>query len=165
MADDAYERLRQSRPEDRRRGPSPASFGPPGFYRGAVLAGVGLFGCVAVAVVIASVRTAHPPVLFTAAWVAALAWNAYWFLLRVCSRVSVDADGVRWATPLRSGVIDLDDVTRLGALPLGRGAQLLRSRSGPGLVIITRYGFQGLAESLQEWAPHADVRLPGWWSR
>lgn len=165
MADDPYERLRRSRPEDRRSGPWPASYGPPSFYRGAVLGGFTLFGCVAVVLVVASVRTSHPPVLFAAAWVAAAGWNAYWFLLRVCSRVTLDADGVRWTTPLRAGRIPLADVTRLGAMPLGTGAQLLRSRSGPSLVIITRYGFRGFAETLQERAPQADVRLPGWWSR
>ncbi len=56
-----------------------------------------------------------PPVWFVLLWIAALGWNGYWFLLRLCWRLDL-ADGVvHWFTPLRSGWVSVAEVR--GARP------------------------------------------------
>jgi hypothetical protein len=56
-----------------------------------------------------------PPVWFVLLWLAALAWNGYWFLFRLCYRLEL-ADGVvHWFTPLRSGWVSVAEVR--GARP------------------------------------------------
>lgn len=99
MPDDPYEQLRRSTPEERR-----AAVRAPGL-----------------------VRAGSPPNAFDTVWLGVLVCNAYWFPLRACSRVELQADELRWRTPLRSSRVPLADVTRLGPFPLATEDQLLRS--------------------------------------
>jgi hypothetical protein len=74
-------------------------------YRAQVIVTFAIFGVVAVPLVVAaSLRDRDGPlVLFVVAWIAAFAWNAYWFLLRLCYRLDLEGGMLRWWAPLRSG--------------------------------------------------------------
>ena len=54
-----------------------------------------LFAVVAVVLLVAMVRGDGPPAWFGVLWLAALGWNAYWWLLRICTEVEVDSDTLR----------------------------------------------------------------------
>ena len=95
-----------------------ASFRMRGLYRFQIRAMFAIFSLVGVGFLVADFVEAKPPVpvAFVLLWIAALCWLGYWFLLRICYRIDV-ADGVlRWATPLRSGVMPVSELR--GARPM-----------------------------------------------
>lgn len=169
--DDPYDRLRQSDPATRDHHGHAAdvsvTFGQGDAYPYLVIAVTVLLSCVGVGLVVGTGVTevrggpgAPPPAawLGVLAFCAAVGWNGYCLLLRVPYRVVLDEDDLTWRTPLRHGTVDLDQVISLttGALP---STQTLRLADQT-LLLQTRKGYEGLAESLHRVAPHARVEIP-----
>jgi len=139
-------------------------FGSP-FLRWAVVAGGVVGWCVGAGLVVGAVRRGTAPAVYDVAWLAVLVAVSVWVPLRGCVRVDLDGGELRWRTLLRSGRVPLADVVGLDRFRLGRGAQLLRLRSGPTLVVLTRCGFRSFAAELAARAPDAEVTVPGTWWR
>ena len=51
-----------------------------------------------------------PPALFTALWLAALAWNAYWWLFRIAAELVLDPDVLTALSPLRVRKVWCDEL-------------------------------------------------------
>lgn len=100
-----------------------------------------------------------PPVWFAGLWIAALAWNAYWFLFRSCDRLEITSGELRWPAPLRSGIVPLADLTEVKPQAGAPQMVLIKRRGGPSLVILTKKGFVGFTDALQIAAPALPIRM------
>jgi hypothetical protein len=125
-----------------------------------------IFGVVAVPLVIAaSLRDRNgPPLLFLVAWIAALGWNAYWFLLRFCYRLDLEEGMLRWWAPPRSGDAPLAGLQALRPSRLSPNVAVFDFVEGPRVLVLVRRGFADFAASVQAAAPQATVRT-SWYTR
>jgi hypothetical protein len=73
----------------------------------------------------------RPSLLFVLAWIAALCWNAYWFLLRLCYRLDLEEGILRWWAPLRSGHAPLAGLRALRPMRLSPNVALFDFADGP----------------------------------
>lgn len=112
-----------------------------------------VFAVAAVMVVIATVRGDGPPVWFTALWLAALGWNAYWWLIRTCSEVRTDASTLEWSTPLGHGEVPLFDIVRVRSSRLGRQIAVIELQGRRPLLVPVLYGFSQLARFIGDNVP------------
>jgi hypothetical protein len=116
-------------------------------------------GAFAVFLTVTTLRGGEGPgVWFLVAFVGAWLWNAYWFLLRVCTEVEVDDRTVRWRTPLRRGSVPVGAVRSVRPSRFGSQLAVVDLDGAPSLYVIVRYGFAGLTDALRAAAPHADIR-------
>ena len=111
----------------------------------------------AVGVVVTTARGNGPPVWFTCLWLAALGWNAYWWLGRTAIEVTVDGATLRWTTALRRGSAPLEDVVRIRASRTSRQLAVIERREGRPLMVPVRNGFGALERSIQAGAPAASI--------
>jgi hypothetical protein len=114
---------------------------------------------VSAAVVAVDLATGRATWWFDGYLVASLPWNAYWWLVRLATSLSVGAGGVRWATPLRSGVVPAADLVAIRSVPYLPGIVSLRGRTGPAIVVLAQKGFGAFAAETRERFPHVEVRL------
>lgn len=119
-----------------------------------------VFGAAAVGLVVATARGDGPPVLFAVLWLAAYAWNAYWWLWRTCVEIRVDGPSLSWATPLRRGSLPVADVVRIRASRVSRQVALIELREGRPLLVPVRFGFGELEREVLARAPAAVVDTP-----
>ena len=108
------------------------------------------FGVFAVFLVVTALtRPDGPPLAFVILWIAALGWNAYWWLWRLSYRLEVDGDRLRWATPLRTGEVLVSDIQGIRSGFLGQTA-VIELRERPALTCLLRGGFVEFATALAE---------------
>lgn len=63
-----------------------------------------------------------------AAWIAALAWNAYWWLFRIAYRLELRGETLHWRAPLAGGSIPVGSITGVGPfLGLSNQAPTIRA--------------------------------------
>jgi hypothetical protein len=111
----------------------------------------------AVGIVSLTARGEGPPAAFVALWLAALAWNAYWWLFRVCIEVRVEGPSVGWATPVRRGTAPLDDVVRVRPSRVSRQLAVIELRDRRALLVPVRYGYAGVEAAIRAGAPGAVI--------
>lgn len=116
-----------------------------------------VFAAFAVFLVVTTVRGDGPPVWFAVLWLAALAWNAYWFLLRVCTEVEVSGGTLRWRTPLRRGSAPVSAVRAVRPSRFGSQVAVIEVDGAPTLHVMARYGLAPLVIALRDAAPHAEI--------
>lgn len=134
-------------------------------YRAQVLAMFAIFGATVPLVVAASLGDRDgPPLLFVLAWIAALGWNAYWFLLRLCYRLDLQDDTLRWRAPLRSGHAPLAGLRALRPARLSPNIAVFEFVDGPRVLVLARRGFADFSAGVQAAAPQAVVRM-SWYIR
>lgn len=98
-----------------------------------------------------------PPLWFLVAWLAALGWNLYWWLFRMCIEVRVDGATLSWSTPLRRGEVALTDVIRIRPRRMSRQFATIELRGRRSLFVPVRYGFGQLQNAIVAGAPQATV--------
>jgi hypothetical protein len=126
----------------------------------------GIFAVVAIVLVAVALggSTDGPPVVFTAFWLGALIWNGYWWLFRLAIELSIDGTVLTWATPLRRGRIDLQDVTELRPMRLMSSVEVIGLRDRRPLLTPATKGIRMFTDELTRLRPDLSVRL-GWQSR
>lgn len=104
------------------------------------------FGLVSIGLILNLVfGDSGPSAVFVVLWLAALAWNAYWFLWRVAVKLSV-ADGVvEWETVLRRGSFPVSAITSIGPV---FGMTRIRHTTGRSLLVLRQPGLDGFLEEL-----------------
>jgi hypothetical protein len=115
------------------------------------------FAVAAVVLVVTALRGDGLPGWFVVLWLAALGWNAYWWLFRIPQEVRVGGSTLAWSAPLRRGEVPLDDVVRLRPSRTGRQFAVVELRGRRPLVVPIRYGFAGFRNALAAGAPQAEV--------
>jgi hypothetical protein len=115
------------------------------------------FAAGAVIMIVTMIRGSGPPVWFGIAWLAALGWNAYWWLLRTCTLLVVNDRELRWRTPLRAGTIPLTAVRAVGRSRLGSQFATIQLDGSPSLQVPVHLGFARLTTALKSAAPHIDM--------
>lgn len=113
---------------------------------------------VALVVVEATGVRSAPPLWFAALWLAALGWNTYWFLFRVCDRFEITDVDLRWHAPLRTGEVALADLTELRPMRLTPQVLVICSRDGRKMLVLRQKGLGSFATALQSAAPQMTVR-------
>lgn len=91
-----------------------------------------------------------------------LAWNAYWWGLRIATRFTVDARHLHWEVALRSGAVPLADVGSVRSLPVLTGVVVVRGAGMPWLLVLPQKGFAPFARFLAFEVPGVDVALRPW---
>lgn len=107
-----------------------------------------LFVVFAVFVVVRALAESDAPgLLFLVVWLAALGWNAYWFLWRFSYRVEVRDDLLRWMTPLRNGEVAVADVEKVRLGWLGQ-TTVFQIRDREDVTVVTRKGIVEFAREV-----------------
>lgn len=131
-----------------------------------VLAMFGVFGVAAVFLATASLSGGDgaPPPLFTAFWLAALAWNGYWFLFRFAVRLTLHADSIIAEMPLGRRVVPVNEIVAIRPMKLASNAAVFEvSDQRPVLTLATK-GFREFAAAVVAVRPELPMRL-GWQAR
>ena len=105
-----------------------------------------------------------PPTAFVVLWLAALGWNAYWWLFRVATALWLDGDVLHWEAPLRSGAIPLSDLRAVRPMSFASNAAVFEHTTGRPVLIVVRKGFGAFLDELSAARPDLPVRL-GWQGR
>jgi hypothetical protein len=106
------------------------------------LLGFAVFAASAVVLTVTTVVVDEgPPVWFVALWLAALAWNAYWWLLRTCVEMRVEGSTLEWSAPLRRGQPPVADVIRIRPTQFGRQLAVVELQGRRCLLVPVRVGF------------------------
>lgn len=143
----------------------PASYRMYRLYRAQVLVMFAIFGAAVPFVAAASLGDRDgPPLLFILAGIAAVGWNAYWFLLRLCHRLDLEEGMLRWWTPLRSGQAPLADLRASRPVRLTPNLAVFDFVDGPRVLVLVGRGFADFSARVQAAAPHAAVRT-SWYTR
>ncbi len=114
-----------------------------------------IFAVAAAGIVV--VRGKGPPIAFAVFWLAAVGWNAYWWLIRTCIEVRVDADSLQWRAPLRPGSAPLTDVRRIRKSRMSRQLAVIELQGRRPLLVPVRYGFSQLEAAVSAGAPMAVI--------
>jgi hypothetical protein len=142
-----------------------ASYRVYAFYRIQVIAMFAVFAVVAVVLVVSLVVGASgPPVGFSLFWIAAVTWNAYWFLLRVAYRVDLADRELRWHAPLGSGAIPLATLREIRPSRMSSNVELFEWDGGRPVIVFAMKGLRDFCAVVQAAAPHVGVRF-GWQAR
>lgn len=116
------------------------------------------FALAAVALVVITVRGGEgPPAWFTALWLAAIVWNAYWWLFRICVEVRVDGPTLEWSAPLRRARAPLAEVIRIRAFRFGRQLAVVELQRRRPLLVPVRFGFGNLERAIAAGAPQVVI--------
>jgi hypothetical protein len=129
-------------------------------YRWQILIAFPLFAIFAIVLVIVTVRHQQgPPLVFTLLWIAALSWNAYWFLFRLCYRIELHEDALYWWAPLRHGRRELADLRAVRPGRMGWNVAVFEATDGTTVVTLIRRGFAEFAAAVHAAAPHVSVSI------
>jgi hypothetical protein len=142
------------------------TFEPRRFYRFQALGMFSLFAVVAVWLVamVATGAKNGPPVLFVAFWVLAAVWNGYWFLFRICYRISLEEASLRWDAPAAHGVVALDALRDVRPSRLGPTVAVIRADGSRPILVWQTKGFRDLLQAMQAQAPQL-ATTDNWYSR
>ena len=99
--------------------------------------------------------------LFELFWLAAVAWNAYWFLFRFVHELELQESELVWSAPLRSGSVPLTELVQVRPMRLGWGVHVIEHRDGRPLLVWATGGLKPFLDRVGEVAPGVDVRV-GW---
>jgi hypothetical protein len=116
-----------------------------------------IFAVAAVGMIVAVVRGKGPPIAFAIFWLAAVAWNAYWWLFRTCIEVRVDGVSLDWRAPLRPGAAPVGDVRRIRRSRMSRQLAVIELQGRRPLLVPVRYGFAQLQNAVAAGAPQAAI--------
>jgi hypothetical protein len=116
-----------------------------------------IFVVAAVGMIVAVLRGNGPPIAFAVFWLAAIGWNAYWWLFRTCIEVRVDGASLEWRVPLRSGAAPLTDVRRIRSSRMSRQLAVIELQGRRPLLVPVRYGFSQLETTISAGAPLAVI--------
>ncbi|MDQ1541895.1 MAG: hypothetical protein QOH29_2621 [Actinomycetota bacterium] len=142
-----------------------ASYRVYAFYRIQVIAMFVVFAVVAVVLVVnLATGASGPPIGFSVFWIAAVVWNAYWFLLRVAYRVDLQDHELRWRAPLKSGTIPLDTLREIRPSRMSSNVELFEWDGGRPLIVFAMKGLRDFCAVIQAATPHVGVRF-GWQAR
>jgi hypothetical protein len=108
-------------------------------------------------VAVATARGNGPPLAFLVVWLAAFAWNAYWWSLRVCIDVGVEGLTLTWRTAVRSRQAPMGDVVRVRPSRWNRQMAVIELQGRRPLMVPVRYGFAELSTAIAAAAPHATI--------
>jgi hypothetical protein len=123
----------------------------------------GLLGVGAVVVVVQAAAGGEGPSLASVVLgLLAYVWNAYWWLLRIASGVTLRDGVLEWEAPLRTARIASADVTAFRPVRLVPQLIVIRHRGGRPVIVLSRKGIGGLAAALRDVRPDLDVRIGGW---
>jgi hypothetical protein len=95
-------------------------------------------------------------------------WNAYWWLVRLTTRLDVGDDRVDWETPLRSGTIAAGDLVSVRSVRFVPGVVAVRDVAGRSVLVLAQKGFTECASAIGVRFPHVEVELrsdAGWGDR
>jgi hypothetical protein len=117
-----------------------------------------VFTVVAVVFLVQATRHSGPPWWFLVLWLAAFAWNAYWWSFRICTEARVGGGQLAWRTLLRRGEVPLTDVIRIRPSRTGqRQMAVVELQGRRPLVVPVRYGFERITQALQAGVPGLQV--------
>jgi hypothetical protein len=133
-------------------------------YRAQLIAVFGILTLFAVVMFASTASTDVRFLLFGLFWLAALGWNAYWWLVRISYRLDLNGDELRWLTPTRSGTIPLHQLRAIRPYRFGRNVTVFEVGDGSSILVLTRRGFTDFTARVQAAAPHVTVRL-NWYIR
>jgi hypothetical protein len=130
-----------------------------------VLFGLGLVG---VAIVLNLLTSNNGPGgVFVVLWLAAYAWNAYWFLVRIAYEVGiVDGSTLRWRSITTRHEIPLSRIKgiRTPFPPFGAGAKKILLEGGPSPLIMVSPGFRDVVAMVLQFRPDL-VNQMDWYDR
>lgn len=86
-------------------------------------------------------------------------WNAYWWLVRLTTRLDVGDDRVDWETPLRSGTIAARDLVSVRSVRFVPGVVAVRDVAGRSALVLAQKGFTACASAIGDRFPHVEVAL------
>jgi hypothetical protein len=140
-------------------------FRPP-LGKGPIVAIFVIFGIAAIVLVTATVGdgTQSPPVAFTVLWLAALGWNAYWWLFRIAVALRIDGYVLYWNAPFRSGAIPLADLKGIRPLRLASNVEVFDHSAGRPVLVMATKGLGAFLDAVSVARPDLPVRL-GWQGR
>lgn len=119
----------------------------------------GVFGIVAVALLVSLTGDDRPPVSFVLFWLFALGWNAYWWLFRVAYSLTLREGILEWEAPARRGAIPTTDLTAFRPMTLLPNVIVIKHRGGRPLLVMPGKGIADLAAELRDVRPGLDVRV------
>lgn len=105
-----------------------------------------------------------PPAGFVVLWLAAYAWNAYWWLFRIAYEVGVmDASTLRWRSITSSHEIPLAQVTgiRTPFPPFGFGLKRIIVGGDRSPLIVANQGYRDVVAMIVHFRP--DLVIPNIW--
>lgn len=124
-----------------------------------------VFGIVALALVAASFGSNDgPPAAFLALWLAALVWNAYWWLFRIALELTMDRYQLTATMPLRSRQIALDDIVEIRPLKLASNGIVISIAGQRPVLALATAGMRGFVDELARRRPEIPIRA-GWRSQ
>ena len=134
--------------------------------RAVILPLFGVFVVIASVMVVSSLTAEGGPAwVLVAFWLLALAWNAYWWLLRLAVELRFESDDLLvWSTPLRTRRIPLSAITKVRPVRVSSNLEALEHTQGRPVVFITGNGLQGFFDELAQRRPDLEIRL-GWEAR
>jgi len=122
----------------------------------------GMFAAAALALIAGSAGSDDgPPIVFLLFWLAALAWNASWWLFRLAMELRIE-DSVLLATaPLRSRRVELSAVTVIRPMKLTSNVAVIEiAGERPVLTLVTK-GFRDFTGGIARRRPDLPIRF-GW---
>jgi hypothetical protein len=128
----------------------------PSFYRFQVLLTVSVFAMVGI--LLAATRTFPTPAWFVLFW-SAIAWNGYWFSLRVVYQLEVRGGVLWWWAPLRSGQVPVTEVVAVHPSRVAVTGHVVATRRGTIWVTFATPAFAEFAAALQAVQPTMSVRV------
>jgi hypothetical protein len=111
----------------------------------------------AVSLVVSLVRGHGPPLWFTVLWLAAAAWNGYWWLGRIALEVRLDEGGLSWTTLVRNDHAELSEVQSVRPSRITSQVGLVALAQRRALPVPIRYRYDNLINQLRARAPHVTI--------
>ena len=132
---------------------------PTPFGRWPILAAFTMFGVAAIALAVTTVAAdGGPPWYFTTLFLAVMAWNAYWWLVRFSYQLVLDGTEFRWATPLRSGSFPVSEMDSIRPFA-GVGPILVTSPGRRSAIVMMAKGLDEFTRAVQAANPTVTVDL------
>lgn len=105
-----------------------------------------------------------PGVLFAVFWLGAVAWNAYWWLVRITFELELDDDHLVAKGAFRTRRIPLTNVRRLRPGKMASNMVVMEIVAEPPVLTVASKGFREFADAISIRQPDIPVRL-GWQAR
>jgi hypothetical protein len=139
----------------------------------------GIFGIAGTALIISTVAGGDnaPSPLFTALWLAALGWNAYWWLFRIAYALRLEDDELVCEMPRGAVRLRLIELNEIRPMRFASQIEVIEHRRGRPVLVMAAKGLGPFQSEVSERRPDLPVRLgrqarlsermPGWsgWRR
>jgi hypothetical protein len=119
----------------------------------------GGFGIGAIVMLAWLLTDGGPPLVFGVLWLAIVAWNGYWYLLRVAGELWLDGTTLHWRAALRSGSIDVAEIVEIRPFRLASNIEVIQLRNGRPILTMAGKGIRELNDSIARQRPGLPVRL------